>query len=169
MRTAGIIGLLMSGATLVHAQATATANLQNGAGQSVGTVTLTDAGSAGGVLIHASLTGLPPGTHAVHIHMRGVCEGPAFTSAGGHFNPGGKQHGILNPLGMHAGDLPNVDVPASGATTYDAFAAAVSLGTGASGLLRPDGTAIVIHGERDDYRTDPAGAAGPRIACGAVH
>lgn len=147
------------------AGAQAKAELKDATGKSVGTVTITE--TPHGALLHATLMGLPPGTHAFHIHTTGTCE-PPFTSAGGHFNPAAKQHGIANPQGMHAGDLPNIEVGADGKATFDAFAMGVTMGMGADGLFKTGGTAIVVHGGADDYKGDPAGNAGPRIACGVV-
>lgn len=119
-----------------------------------------------GVLIVADLTALPSGTHAMHLHQTGTCT-PPFESAGGHFNPTGKQHGLRSAQGYHLGDLPNIHVPASGALRVEVFAEDVRL-HGDGGLLDADGAAIVIHAFADDYRTDPAGAAGARIACGPI-
>ena len=148
-----------------RSNAQAMAMLKDAQGKSVGMVTITD--TPHGVLLHAALMGLPAGTHAFHIHTTGTCE-PPFTSAGGHFNPATKQHGIANPMGMHAGDLPNIEVGADGKATFDVFATGVTMGTGADGLFKTGGTAIVVHGGADDYKGDPAGNAGPRIACGVV-
>ena len=158
---------LFAGSTAAMAQepATAKAELKDAKGAVVGQATLTD--SPNGVLIHVALTGMPAGPHAFHIHETGACEAP-FTSAGGHFNPGSKQHGMANPMGMHAGDLPNVQVPADGALTFDVMARDVTLGAGANSLLKTGGTAIVMHAVGDDYKTNPAGAAGARIACGVI-
>jgi len=143
----------------------ANADLKDAQGQAVGHVTLTE--TPHGVLMHASLTGLPEGTHAFHIHQTGACV-PPFASAGGHFNPAAKQHGINNAMGMHAGDLPNVQVPADGKLTFDVLATGVTLGAGPNSLFKEGGTAIVMHASADDYTTDPAGNAGARIACGVV-
>lgn len=113
-----------------------------------------------------SLSGLPAGVHAVHLHMRGVCEVPAFTSAGGHLNPAGHQHGRDNPMGAHMGDLPNVTVGEDGTAnvTLPLDYKADELLTA---LFDKDGGAIVVHAAPDDYKTDPTGNAGGRIACGA--
>lgn len=145
--------------------ATAKAELKDAKGAVVGQATLTD--SPNGVLVHVVLTGMPAGPHAFHIHETGTCDAP-FTSAGGHFNPASKQHGMANPMGMHAGDLPNVQVPSDGALTFDAMARDVTLGAGANSLFKSGGTAIVMHAVGDDYKTNPAGAAGARIACGVI-
>lgn len=154
--------------TIVLAQsagAQAKAELKDATGKSVGSVTITD--TPHGALLHASLMGLAPGTHAFHIHTTGTCEAP-FTSAGGHFNPASKQHGISNPMGMHAGDLPNIEAGADGKATFDAFSAGVTMGTGPDGLFKAGGTAIVVHATGDDYKGDPAGNAGARLACGVI-
>jgi Cu-Zn family superoxide dismutase len=118
--------------------------------------------------LSASLTGVPPGVHAFHIHAAGSCE-PPFKSAKGHFNPFAKGHGFLNPKGKHAGDLPNVHASHSGQLDFEALADQVTLEEGPeNSLFDADGSAIVIHQGPDDYVTDPAGAAGPRIACGVI-
>ena len=144
---------------------TAKAELKDAKGVVVGQASLTD--SPNGVLVHVALTGMPAGPHAFHIHETGSCDAP-FTSAGGHFNPASKQHGMANPMGMHAGDLPNVQVPADGALTFDVMARDVTLGAGANSLFKSGGTAIVLHAAGDDYKTNPAGGAGARIACGVI-
>jgi Cu-Zn family superoxide dismutase len=168
MRRQLLVGLsVVSAAVLAqNAGAQAKAELKDAQGKSVGSVTLTEAPH--GVLLHAMLMGLPAGTHAFHIHTTGTCEAPAFTSAGGHLNPTSKQHGMMNPMGMHAGDMPNVQMPADGMITFEVFVAGVTLGTGPDGVFKTGGTAIVVHGGADDYKGDPAGNAGPRIACGVV-
>lgn len=122
-----------------------------------------------GVLIRARLDGVPPGVHAFHVHETGLCE-PPFTSSGGHLAAEGSAHGFRNPGGPHAGDLPNVYVPESGELRFDAFADGLSLGGEGGGLavLDEDGAALVLHAGADDYATDPAGAAGERIACAVV-
>jgi Cu-Zn family superoxide dismutase len=131
----------------------------------VGAATLTE--TPHGVLIHVNLTKGPSGAHAFHLHAVGKCE-PPFTSAGPHFNPTTKQHGVENPMGLHAGDLPNLQVPSDGVLSFDVFARDVTLKTGANSLLDADGTAIVLHAQADDYKTDPAGNAGDRVVCGII-
>ena len=140
----------------------ATAAMMNANGESVGSVTLRVTGQ--GTLLHAKLENLPAGAHAFHVHTVGVCE-PPFTSSGGHFNPGGKKHGFDSAEGMHAGDMPNIHVPDSGELEIEILNTLLMLD---ATLFDADGAAIVIHEGPDDYVTDPAGAAGPRIACGVI-
>jgi Cu-Zn family superoxide dismutase len=120
--------------------------------------------TAGGVSFHVEATGLPHGVHGLHVHAVGRCDPPEFTSAGGHWNPAGKKHGMNNPAGPHAGDLPNVEVAANGV-----LSATVTLpGATMAGLLDADGSALVLHAAADDYRTDPSGNSGARIACAII-
>jgi len=121
-----------------------------------------------GVRLVLDVTGLAPGTKAVHIHEVGRCDPPSFESAGAHFNPAKAEHGTANPRGPHAGDLPNVTVETGGRGHLEATATRVSLEKGPTSLLDADGSAIVVHERPDDMRTDPAGDSGARIACGVV-
>jgi superoxide dismutase, Cu-Zn family len=143
------------------AGATARAELKDQKGQSVGEVTLTE--TPHGVLINGTLSNLPAGDHAIHIHEAGKCEAP-FKTAGGHLNPSKKKHGILAAEGKHEGDLPNLHVGADGKVQFDQF----SHGLMMKDVQDADGAAVVVHASADDYKTDPAGNAGDRIACGAV-
>ena len=121
-----------------------------------------------GVRLVLDVTGLAPGTKAVHIHEVGRCDPPSFESAGAHFNPAKAEHGTANPRGPHAGDLPNVTVETGGRGHLEATATRVSLEKGPTSLLDADGSAIVVHERPDDMRTDPAGDSGARIACGVI-
>jgi len=141
----------------------ATLRLANGS--PAGTAQLMASGSH--VTITIAAAGLAPGTHGAHLHMKGSCEGPDFTSAGGHLNPGMKQHGSENPAGSHLGDLPNLVIGNSGAGTVSATLPGTREEV-LSHIFDADGTAVVIHADADDYRTDPAGNAGGRIACGVL-
>jgi len=163
-----IAALVLLGAAPLDAQpADAGATLLDAEGAVVGRVDLVST-PGGAILLRATLEGLPPGVHAFHIHETGVCTPPSFTSAGGHHAPHGRAHGVLSPEGRHAGDLPNVHVPSDGALTVEVFVDHASLKETERGLLDADGSAFVIHAGPDDYRTDPAGDAGPRIACGPI-
>lgn len=146
---------------------TAKATLVNTKGERVGEATLTE--TPKGVKIVLQVEHLPPGVHAFHIHENGVCATPDFASAGGHFNPFGKQHGLENPAGPHAGDLPNITVAPDGTAKVEMLTKLVTLKVGPkNSLFKPGGTSLVIHAGPDDYVTDPAGNAGPRIACGVI-
>jgi Cu-Zn family superoxide dismutase len=149
----------------VNAQ-TAKAELQNAQGEKVGRATLMQ--STEGVKLAVEVSKLTPGAHGFHIHAAGKCEGPEFKSAGGHFNPEGKKHGLQNPEGSHAGDLPNLMVGQDGTAKAEVTIKGIILGEGKNSLFQPDGTAIVIHADADDEKTDPAGNAGARIVCGVI-
>ena len=168
MKANGVIVLLAGLALAVATSQTAsamdpaTAKLKNAKGESVGEVTLNR--TPHGTLLHARFSNLPPGAHAFHVHAVGKCE-PPFKSAGGHYNPGGKKHGFLAAEGLHAGDMPNIHVPASGSLEIEVLNTLLKLD---SNLFDADGAAIVLHAGPDDYKSDPAGAAGGRIACGVI-
>jgi superoxide dismutase, Cu-Zn family len=121
-----------------------------------------------GVLMKVTITNLPAGVRAFHIHAIGRCS-PTFEAAGDHFNPTRKEHGFSNPKGQHGGDLPNLHIPDSGQLVVEMLARDVTLRPGrANSLLDADGSALVVHAKADDYRSDPAGESGDRIACGAL-
>lgn len=141
---------------------TASAAMVDAEGREVGTVELTE--THHGALLIAKLKGLPEGSHAFHVHTTGLCE-PPFTSAGGHYNPTEAKHGLNAAEGAHAGDMPNIYVPASGELTAEIFNAGLAVD---DKLLDDDGAAVVIHAGPDDYESDPAGNAGDRIACGVL-
>lgn len=159
--TTVLAGLLALGACSTinpASRAGRTVNLFAADGSARGTVTLNDARD--GSTLHVRVSGLPAGDHGLHLHEKGLCEGPTFASAGGHWNPSGRKHGRNNPAGAHLGDLPNlrIDLSATGAASF----------TVAPGIADADGTALVIHAKGDDYRTDPSGNSGDRIACAVV-
>jgi Cu-Zn family superoxide dismutase len=139
--------------------------IQDLKGAKVGTVNLID--TPHGLIVRGSVSGLPPGTHAIHFHETGKCE-PPFKTAGGHFNPGKKAHGVLDPGGSHGGDLPNLIVPANGKLDFEIFAPGLSLAAGPGSVFDEDGTSLVIHAKADDYKSQPAGDSGDRIACGVI-
>jgi Cu-Zn family superoxide dismutase len=144
----------------------ARATLKDAQGKTIGEATLRD--SPAGVLVRLDLQGVPPGTHAFHIHAVGKCDAPDFMTAGGHFNPATMKHGLLATGGPHAGDMPNLHVPADGKLSVEVLDANVTLAAGQKSLFDTDGSALVVHATADDYTSDPAGNAGARIACGVV-
>ena len=143
-----------------------TAQLRNGEGEMVGLATFSEGDDGVTIIVH--FYNMPPGVHALHIHAAGSCESPGFKTAKGHFNPFGREHGMKNPEGAHAGDLPNITVGQDGTGAAVVKAPLVTLGEGKNSLFRDGGTALMVHQGPDDYATDPAGAAGPRIACGII-
>jgi Cu-Zn family superoxide dismutase len=169
LRSLVAVALLLAGCASVPLSpvgTSATAELRDAKKGVVGQATLTEV--SGGVRIVLEARGLPPGAKGVHLHAVGTCEPPAFASAGEHFNPQKKEHGVLNPSGPHAGDLPNIAIEPDGTGRLETFTDRVTLAAGANSLLDGDGSAIVIHGAPDDFRTDPTGNSGARIACGAI-
>lgn len=144
----------------------ATATLIRGDGTTVGQASLTPKGD--GLWLEVDAIGLTPGKHGIHLHAVGTCTGPDFASAGGHWNPMNHKHGTDAADGPHMGDLPNIEADASGKAHLATELAMASLEGGTMGLLDADGAAIVIHAGPDDYKTDPSGNSGARIACGVI-
>jgi Cu-Zn family superoxide dismutase len=141
--------------------------LVNAGGQSIGSVRAWQ--TAGGVTFRIDATGLPHGVHGIHVHAVGRCDPPDFASAGPHWNPLAKKHGMNNPAGPHAGDLPNVEVAANGVLGATVTLPGASLtASGPGALLDADGASLVLHAAADDYLTDASGNSGPRIACAVL-
>lgn len=157
-----LLPLLAAGCTTMEPRGGAPMPLVSATGQTIGTVVAWQ--TPGGVTFRVNASGLPHGIHGIHVHSVGVCAGPDFASAGPHWNPLGRKHGLSNPAGPHAGDLPNVEVAANGV-----LSATVTLpGASMASLLDADGAAIVLHAQRDDNVTDPSGNSGGRIACSVI-
>lgn len=142
--------------------AMAPAALTGANGESLGTVTVAD--GPGGVTLQLAGISIPAGAHGLHVHMVGKCEGPKFDSAGAHWNPDAKQHGSANPAGAHKGDLPNATVGGDGALGQSLTLAGATM----ADLHDDDGSALVVHAQPDDYKTDPSGNSGDRIACAVI-
>ena len=135
-------------------------------GALLGTVTVSEDPSA--LVINVTATAMPAGVHGIHLHEKGLCDGPKFESAGAHWNPGMKQHGRDIPAGAHAGDLANLTVAADGTAKFSIPVAGVMMASGAMMLADADGTALVVHAKPDDYKTDPSGDSGDRVACAVM-
>lgn len=171
---AALFGMAVAGACLGAQSAaapaadgaSATATLVDAHDKSVGKAVLTQA--TDGVLVKVSVSGLKAGTYAFHLHTTGKCDKPDFTTAGGHWNPTAHQHGKDNPQGPHMGDLPNIEVAASGLGALEQKIPGARLTGGDHPILDADGTSAMLHAGPDDYKTDPSGNSGARIACGVV-
>ena len=142
------------------------ANFASGDGAALGSVSFSD--GAGGTTLSVKASGMPAGVHGIHLHEKGLCDGPKFESAGGHWNPASKKHGRDNPQGAHLGDLANLEVGGAGTATVGFTVAGAKLSSGANMLADADGTSIVVHAKPDDYKTDPSGNSGDRIACAVI-
>lgn len=161
----GIV-LLLAGACSKSNRANA--ELKNASGQVVGSATFVSSGSDGGVKIAVRVNGPAPGPHGIHIHAVGKCDPPDFASAGGHYNPDGKEHGLGNPDGPHAGDLPVLVVSQDGTGILETTNNLLTNRPKGKELFDTDGAALVIHAAADDQNTDPTGDSGARIACGVI-
>jgi Cu-Zn family superoxide dismutase len=161
---AALSGCMSSGTSSTNSGSTATAQVRDAGGNSLGTLTISETGT--GLLTSGTLRGLTPGTHGIHLHAVGLCVAP-FASAGGHWNPLSRQHGMNNPQGPHMGDMMNIDVGADGSATVSVRTPGGTL-HGTNPLLDSDGASVVVHAAADDYHTDPAGNSGARVACGVV-
>ena len=158
---------LTAGVTAAGGATHAEARIIDATGEPIGWARLTE-DTAGQLHLNVQVAGVTPGRHGIHLHAIGQCAGPAFTSAGGHHNPLGAAHGLDNPAGAHAGDLPNLTVNGVGRGHLDAVSHHATLSGGPVSLFDGDGSAIVIHANEDDQVTNPTGNSGPRIACGVI-
>lgn len=141
-------------------------NFIGGDGALLGSVMVSE--DPGGLVLNVNGVAMPAGVHGIHLHEKGLCEGPRFETAGAHWNPTGKQHGRDNPAGAHAGDLANLTVAADGSAMASIPVAGATMATGPMMLADADGTALVVHAQPDDYTTDPSGDSGDRIACAVI-
>ena len=163
------IALALSACAAVEPLGGSPVALVDAAGQSIGSVRAWQ--TAGGVTFHIEAAGLPHGVHGLHVHAIGRCDPPDFSTAGPHWNPAARKHGMNNPAGPHAGDLPNIEVAANGVlSTTVTLPGAILVGdpAGAAILIDGDGAALIIHAQADDYATDPSGNSGARIACAVL-
>jgi superoxide dismutase, Cu-Zn family len=165
---AGLLGFTAAAQLAGAASKSAHADFVSAQGTQIGTAKLTSSGNA--VKIEVKISHLTPGEHGIHIHTVGKCDGPAFTTAGGHFNPTSAHHGVHNTQDPHPhlGDLMNLTVDKKGNAKATFLADGVTLGDGANSLFHDGGTSLVIHAKADDLMSDPSGNSGDRIACGVI-
>lgn len=163
---AAAILVATTGPSAAKPGASASAELRTAAGEPRASAVLTE--RKDGVNVEATATGMAPGAYAIHLHESGRCDAPDFTTAGAHWNPMMKAHGFETEGGAHAGDLPNLEIGANGRGRINYLVKGAAIAGGASAVLDADGAAVVIHAKPDDYRSQPSGAAGERIACGVV-
>jgi len=163
-----MLPMLFTGCAPVEPAGGLPVTLTNASGQPIGSVRAWQ--TTGGVAFHVQASGLPHGVHGLHVHAVGRCDPPDFASAGPHWNPQGRKHGMNNPAGPHAGDLPNVEVAANGVlgTTVTLPGAMLVGPPGAQSIIDADGAALVLHAQADDYATDPSGNSGARLACAVL-
>ena len=170
-------GVLMSGCTMQQGAAgpagaisppgrTAAADVRDAGGITMARASVSQLGDS--LRVNVEAMGMRPGTYGVHLHTTGRCDPPGFTTAGPHWNPTAQQHGKNNPQGMHKGDLPNLAVGTDGRGSFEVTIAGALIAGEANALLDGDGAAVVLHASADDYRTDPSGNSGGRIACGVL-
>ena len=165
--TAMVLILMAVGAVAAAGATNATARIVDASGEPVGWAALVEDGT-GRLHLNVHVDGLAAGRHGVHLHAVGSCVGPTFSSAGGHFDPFGHEHGLANPNGAHAGDLPNLVVNVAGRGHLDATTDLATLSDGAGSLFDADGSALIVHANQDDQVTNPSGNSGARIACGVI-
>lgn len=152
--------------TAIAASAPITVVLKDSKNVEVGKAVLTSVSE--GVKIGLEVKNLTPGEHAIHFHEKGSCVGPKFDSAGAHYSPDAKEHGLENPKGAHAGDMANIKAGTDGVVKTEIINKGVTLGKGAKSLQKAGGTALVIHEKADDHKTHPSGNSGDRIVCGEI-
>ncbi|UOQ46065.1 superoxide dismutase family protein [Halobacillus salinarum] len=166
IRTAALMFILLVSGCNADQRSPLESSFYNGAGDKIGTATLKEMPE--GVQVKVKVEGLDPGPHAIHVHEFSKCKGPDFISAGNHFNPDSKQHGLMNAEGAHAGDLPNIEADSSGMAQAELMLSDATLKDSQKSLLRKEGTSLVIHSGVDDGLTQPAGNSGERIACAKI-
>ncbi|MEW9677059.1 superoxide dismutase family protein [Lentibacillus sp. L22] len=143
-----------------------TIDMYNKSADLIGTAVLSE--RPDGVHVKLKLAGLKPGLHGIHVHEMPVCKGPDFKSAGSHYNPEGKEHGLMNPDGAHLGDMPNIEANGDGKVDSEIMIPDATLLEGKKSLIKEDGTSLVIHEDQDDGVSQPSGKSGSRIACGEI-